>query len=415
MHVKKIKPSILLLILAHTYLYSNAQSIEPVVVLESPYQDMTVQAGQTIFFSATATDQDGTMADHWIGIRHPDGYYSFEGWLPGPLWQGDLFGNSFSSHKEGYVTLTDPGVYRVDTVSLDSALGYYVLSNPVYVTVTQAPTPSVPPKLTLESPSSNMTVQAGQSVFFSATALDADGTMVDHWIGIRHPAGYYSYEGWLPGPLWQGDLFGNNFRSHKEGYVTLTDPGVYRVDTVSLDSALGYYVLSNPVWVTVTPAAGQYCTPSYEPNFWNNPPVLWYNNCYNYSNNKRTDTFAQPGRANGYYLAPTFISGDVYYGTLLDGLTPTTASSTSAVGMTKMALVYAQDFYGFGPDYHFYRQGPDGTWSHKPGGTQATNLDNSGSMIFNPEIADRGPYTEFVGYFFTPAYCQQGQSDANIQ
>ena len=40
-------------------------------------------------------------------------------------------------------------------------------------------------------------------------------------------------------------------------------------------------------------------------------------------------------------------------------------------------------------DYHWYRKGPDGMWTHKPGGTQATNLDNSGDLISNPETADR--------------------------
>ena len=40
-------------------------------------------------------------------------------------------------------------------------------------------------------------------------------------------------------------------------------------------------------------------------------------------------------------------------------------------------------------DFHWYRQNPDGTWSHKPGGTNVINVDASGNLIFDPEIADR--------------------------
>ncbi len=39
---------------------------------------------------------------------------------------------------------------------------------------------------------------------------------------------------------------------------------------------------------------------SCNPGFWNNDPnVRTRNNCYNYASNKRTDTFAQPGRGYG--------------------------------------------------------------------------------------------------------------------
>jgi hypothetical protein len=52
-----------------------------------------------------------------------------------------------------------------------------------------------------------------------------------------------------------------------------------------------------------------------------------------------------------------------------------------------------------GVDYHWYRLDSDGMWSHKPGGTAARNADNSQQPIHNPELADRGPYTDFCGYF----------------
>lgn len=40
-------------------------------------------------------------------------------------------------------------------------------------------------------------------------------------------------------------------------------------------------------------------------------------------------------------------------------------------------------------DYHLYRQGTDGWYSHKPGSTPATLLDTSRKRISNPQKADR--------------------------
>ena len=68
----------------------------------------------------------------------------------------------------------------------------------------------------------------------------------------------------------------------------------------------------------------------------------------------------------------------------------------------KVALVIAP-----GVDYHWYRQNPDGTWSHKPGHTEVTNEDASGKTIKDPQRADRNyneigvNYSEFRGYYCT--------------
>ena len=46
----------------------------------------------------------------------------------------------------------------------------------------------------------------------------------------------------------------------------------------------------------------QHYAPKYNPDRWNKIPViLRYNNCYNYANQKITNSFAQPGYASGYY------------------------------------------------------------------------------------------------------------------
>jgi hypothetical protein len=49
-------------------------------------------------------------------------------------------------------------------------------------------------------------------------------------------------------------------------------------------------------------------------------------------------------------------------------------------------------------DYHWYRKGRNGLWTHKPGPTAVTNLDNSGNLIADPRTADRGPYTQFCTF-----------------
>lgn len=40
-------------------------------------------------------------------------------------------------------------------------------------------------------------------------------------------------------------------------------------------------------------------------------------------------------------------------------------------------------------------------WSHKPGRTTVTDLDNARQPITNPRTADRHMYTEFVGYMYS--------------
>ena len=45
-----------------------------------------------------------------------------------------------------------------------------------------------------------------------------------------------------------------------------------------------------------------------------------------------------------------------------------------------------------GGDFHWYRLDNNGTWSHKPGQTGATNLDDASRTITDPRTADTGVY-----------------------
>jgi hypothetical protein len=136
------------------------------------------------------------------------------------------------------------------------------------------------------------------------------------------------------------------------------------------------------------------CAPLYEPNWWNdNGQKQFNNNCYNYSTNYRTDTYAQPGRAAGaMYTALTCAS--VKPGAVKDALIDSPAANNKCPGEGHLvALVIAP-----GWDYHWYRKSRNGYWSHKMGGSPVTNLDNSGVTIPDPRTANRGAYTNFCTF-----------------
>ena len=123
------------------------------------------------------------------------------------------------------------------------------------------------------------------------------------------------------------------------------------------------------------------CAPLYEPAWWNDAGQRQFNNnCYNYATNTRTDTFAQPGLAAGAEYA-TLSCPDVTAGAVADELidSPTADNHCPNEGHL-VALVVAPNY-----DFHWYRKGRDGYWTHKPGSTPATNVDNAGNLITRPE------------------------------
>jgi hypothetical protein len=136
------------------------------------------------------------------------------------------------------------------------------------------------------------------------------------------------------------------------------------------------------------------CAPLYEPAWWNDGGQKQSNNnCYNYATNYRTDTFAQPGQANGaIYTALTCAS--VRPAAIADALIdhPSANNRCPKEGHLVALVIWP------GVDFHWYRKGRNGRWSHKPGGTPVTNLDNSAHLITDPRTADRGGYTDFCTF-----------------
>ena len=161
-------------------------------------------------------------------------------------------------------------------------------------------------------------------------------------------------------------------------------------------------VASNTALHTINVDCQGICTiPFYLPERWNDfSTVLSRNNCYNYSNDEVTMTFAQPGRACGAQYSEISCTA-VMDAALCDGLVllPDPQGACPA-GTHKVHIVVAPRW-----DYHFYRQDDSGLWSHKPGGTPATDLDNSYELITDPELADTGNYTDHCGYLCACGDC----------
>lgn len=132
--------------------------------------------------------------------------------------------------------------------------------------------------------------------------------------------------------------------------------------------------------------------PQYRPGLWNIWPAVITNNCYNYATNRMTFTFAQPGRAAGnMYAAMT--PEAVQAAAERDGLVAMEQlnlpeKSTDFV----VALVVERAV-----DFHWFVLNENSRWSHKPGQTPATNLDNSGNEIQSVPDCDMGGYV-FVTY-----------------
>lgn len=154
-------------------------------------------------------------------------------------------------------------------------------------------------------------------------------------------------------------------------------------------------------WTTLTVGSCSYEASAFNPNFWNaKRTTMRNNNCYNYASNRRTDTFAQPGRATGAQ-ATTMACSNVDAGAVSDGAVQASTCVGSGSPRHYMAMVIWP-----GTDYHWYRRHSDGFWGHKPGQTAARNYDNSNNIIFDPQTANRGGYTNFCGYYFGPAGMQ---------
>ncbi len=136
------------------------------------------------------------------------------------------------------------------------------------------------------------------------------------------------------------------------------------------------------------------CAPLWEPSWWNDGGQVQHNNnCYNYGTNYRSDTYAQPGKAAGS-MYTSLTCAAVRPAAVADDLIAKPSANNKCPSEGHLVALVV----GPGWDFHWYRKGRNGKWTHKPGGTAATNLDNSGNLITDPRTADRGGYTDFCTF-----------------
>ncbi|UCE27377.1 MAG: hypothetical protein JSW52_01085 [Candidatus Coatesbacteria bacterium] len=147
------------------------------------------------------------------------------------------------------------------------------------------------------------------------------------------------------------------------------------------------------------------CIPKYEPDKWNDFSTAGYegvqdnNNCYNYACDTITGTFAQPGEASGIILTYDDLECEfVTNAAIADGLVSVDCDEGCGCKECQHKVALVMDTID-PKDYHWYRQDRDGTWSHKPGDGEATNLDGSDNIITDPRTADWGRYNVFCGCF----------------
>ena len=146
--------------------------------------------------------------------------------------------------------------------------------------------------------------------------------------------------------------------------------------------------------------AAEPVVPKLNVEFWNKGGIQSANNCYNYSTNRASGDYAQPGAASGEQYR-SLNCDDVKAAAAKDlGLTPTSFYNfKEKKDGTLIALVVWP-----GRDFHWYRRDDNGMWSHKMGWMPAANVDDSGKKIEDPEKADRGGYKDFCGYFKIESY-----------
>ena len=157
---------------------------------------------------------------------------------------------------------------------------------------------------------------------------------------------------------------------------------------------------SSSAWldIFVQPLPTNGYEPPYDPGSWNDHGVVeWNNNDYNYSANKKTGTFAQPGRAGGrLIMGPPFACSNVLASAIADGLVPWVADVPCSNYDYKIAFLVNPD--PMNGDFNSYRQDRGGNWSYKAGATDVVNVDKSGKPITDPRTSDNGDYENFCGF-----------------
>ena len=131
------------------------------------------------------------------------------------------------------------------------------------------------------------------------------------------------------------------------------------------------------------------------------------NNCYDYANNKLTDTYSQPGIGGGKEFR-SHTCKDLAGAAESDGLRRVTRLSRLGLNQGWYVVLLLGRILDE-PDFHWLKQDASGCWSHKMGGGQPSEHDASVKKIKIPESANFSyygglmVYDTICGYFVTHA------------
>ena len=129
----------------------------------------------------------------------------------------------------------------------------------------------------------------------------------------------------------------------------------------------------------------------YNPELWNNDELIKHShNCYSYALGtivKKLKSKAQPGYASGFNSLPINFECN----TLKKRLKKDSPGSYIESFDNACLPGFYKIFLAIDPknDYHWWVQNSNKYWSHKPGSSNATNLDASKKKIKNPLLSDR--------------------------
>ena len=129
----------------------------------------------------------------------------------------------------------------------------------------------------------------------------------------------------------------------------------------------------------------------YNPKLWNNNyNIKSSHNCYTYALGKIVPGLkskAQPGYASGY----NHINNNFDCKTFRERLEKDSPGSYLEKFDNSCLPGFYKIFLALDPknDYHWWRQNKDQLWSHKPGGTDVSNVDSNGKKIKNPLLSGR--------------------------
>jgi len=175
---------------------SNAFNQAPDGVIVGPIADMAINVGSSVNFMGTGFDPDSntTLSYHW----------DFDGAAP----------DSFQQNNN--VVFTTAGVYRV-TLTVTDSLGLFDPTPDTRVIVVQ---PNLfnnqTPSGQIASPANNVEINAGQSVYFSGTGFDPEGTALQY--------------------VWNFAGGAVNSTQATPGNVFFSTPGVYLVSLTVIDA-----------------------------------------------------------------------------------------------------------------------------------------------------------------------------------